>query len=411
MQHSYPQYIDFIDEDTVLTLWNKGEVAAVPTETVYGLAADAENDRAVAHIYQLKSRPSFNPLIIHVADMAMAKHYARWNEMAEHLAAKFWPGPLTLVLPTASPTHLSTLALAGGDTVALRVPAHPILRRLLAKFGRGVAAPSANQSGRVSPTTAAHVRAEFGVAVPVLNGGACAVGLESTVVDLTGDIPIILRPGAVTREMIESSLPHPPQEGGTQKTLPPQAGGEGGGNIAAGADAAIIPPLTSPPLAGGINIEALAGGINNEAQAGKDHSPRKRGEQEGGIEKTLPPLAGGINREAHESANQRILKSPGQMAAHYAPSIPVRRNATSVGADEALLAFGAHPLPGAGRMLNLSPSGDLVEAAANLFAFLRALDDGRYRAIAVMPIPETGLGEAINDRLRRAEAGSAGATT
>jgi L-threonylcarbamoyladenylate synthase len=351
MHHSYPQYIDFIDEDTVLTLWNKGEVAAVPTETVYGLAADAENDRAVARIYQLKSRPSFNPLIIHVADIAMAKHYARWNEMAEHLAAKFWPGPLTLVLPTGSPTHLSTLALAGGDTVALRVPAHPILRRLIAKFGRGVAAPSANQSGRVSPTTAAHVRAEFGVAVPVLNGGACAVGLESTVVDLTGDIPIILRPGAVTREMIETSLPH----------------------LAAGADAAIIPPL--------------AGGINKEEHAG------------------------GINKEAQESANQRILKSPGQLAAHYAPSIPVRRNATSVGADEALLAFGAHPLPGAGRMLNLSPSGDLVEAAANLFAFLRALDDGRYRTIAVMPIPETGLGEAINDRLRRAEAGSAGATT
>jgi L-threonylcarbamoyladenylate synthase len=338
MQRSYPQYIDFISEETALTLWKNGEVVAIPTETVYGLAADAECDLAVARIYSMKSRPSFNPLIIHVAGVEMAKKYAVWNARAEMLAQKFWPGPLTLVLPTRTPTALSTLALAGGETVALRVPAHPVARRLIEQFGHGIAAPSANKSGRVSPTSAMHVRAEFGDALPIIDGGACMVGLESTVVDLTGDAPVILRPGAVTRAMLALSSPH------------------------------------SSRLRG-----EMEGGIREEMQAG------------GVITSSPPPLA---------------PKSPGQLAAHYAPSIPLRRNATHVAADEALLAFGTNAPQGAAQMLNLSPTGDLVEAAANLFACLRALDDARHCAIAVMPIPDDGLGEAINDRLMRAEAGS-----
>jgi L-threonylcarbamoyladenylate synthase len=329
MQRSYPQYLDSEDEQKAITLWNAGELVAIPTETVYGLAADAESDLAVARIYSMKSRPSFNPLIIHVASLEIAQKYARWNDVALHLAQKFWPGALTLVLPTCSPTSLSTLALAGGDTVALRCPAHPVARQLLAKFRRGLAAPSANKSGRVSPTTAQHVRDEFGDGLFVIDGGACEVGLESTVLDLTGDVPVILRPGAVTRAMIE--------EVAGQPLLPPQAGGGRGGN-----------------------------------------------------------------NTANSSPGEGILKSPGQLASHYAPSIPVRLNATDVAGDEALLAFGPTPLTGAAETLNLSASGNLVEAAANLFAHLRTLDDARFRAIAVMPIPSEGLGEAINDRLRRA---------
>jgi len=365
MQRSYPQYIDFISEETTLTLWKKGVVVAIPTETVYGLAADAECDLAVARIYSMKSRPSFNPLIIHVAGVEMAKKYAVWNARAEMLAQKFWPGPLTLVLPTRTPTALSTLALAGGETVALRVPAHPVARRLIELFGRGIAAPSANKSGRVSPTSAMHVRAEFGDALPIIDGGACMVGLESTVVDLTGDAPVILRPGAVTRAMLALSSPHSPcKRGEMEGGIDTQSASSSGSVLPP------IPPLTSPPQAGRIREEMQAGGV---------------------ITSSPPPPA---------------PKSPGQLAAHYAPSIPLRRNATHVAADEALLAFGTNAPQGAAQMLNLSPTGDLVEAAANLFACLRALDDARHRAIAVMPIPDDGLGEAINDRLMRAEAGS-----
>lgn len=300
--------------DKAATLWKAGEVVAIPTETVYGLAADATNGAAVARIYALKSRPQFNPLIVHVADAAMAQRYVQWNDKAQALADAFWPGPLTLVLKRRSDCSISELVSAGGDTLAVRVPAHPATHQLLQAFGGGLAAPSANRSGRVSPTTAQHVRDEFGDAVMVVDGGACDVGIESTVVDLSGDKPALLRPGSITRAMLEKTI--------------------------------------------GTLAEAKKGGA---------------------------------------------LLSPGQMESHYAPSIAVRLNASSVTADEALLAFGT-PLKGAAKTCNLSESGDLIEAAANLFAALRALDDPALRAIAVMPIPGDGIGEAINDRLQRAAA-------
>lgn len=300
--------------DKAVRRWKAGDAVAIPTETVYGLAADACNGAAVARIYALKSRPQFNPLIVHVADAAMAQRYVQWNDRAQALADAFWPGPLTLVLKRRSDCPISELVSAGGDTLAVRVPAHPLTRQLLQAFGGGLAAPSANRSGRVSPTTAQHVRDEFADAVMVVDGGACDVGIESTVVDLSGDAPSILRPGSITRAMLERII----------------------GELAA----------------------------------------------------------------AKHGAS---LLSPGQMESHYAPSIPVRLNATDVAGDEALLAFGP-PLCGAAKTKNLSPSGDLIEAAANLFSCLRALDDPALRAIAVMPIPAEGIGEAINDRLQRAAA-------
>lgn len=312
MSASYPQSIDFQDEEKVLSLWKKGELVGIPTETVYGLSADAQNDLAVAKIYSMKSRPQFNPLIIHVANADIAKKYAQWNAYAETLAAKFWPGPLTIILPTTRPTTLSTLALAGGDTVALRAPAHPVFHVLLEKWGRGIAAPSANKSGRVSPTSAAHVRSEFGNDIHVVDGGDCAIGIESTVVDATDpDGVAILRKGIITREQLAQ----------------------------------------------------------------------------------LVPLV---------DVKDEVIKSPGMLLHHYAPSIPVRLNAAHVSGDEALLAFGANVPEGARTTLNLSPSGNLVEAAANLFAYLRRLDTPEHQAIAVARIPDTGVGEAINDRLRRA---------
>ncbi len=303
--------------DKAVTLWRAGELVAFPTETVYGLGADATNATAVASIYTCKQRPRFNPLIVHVADRAMAMRYGAWNDQAEKLAQAFWPGALTLVLKRTPDCPIADLVFAGGDTIALRMPHHAMAQQLLQAFDGGIAAPSANRSGRISPTTAAHVVAELGDAVPlIIDGGACEVGLESTVVDVSGDSPALLRPGSITRAMIEMIL-----------------------------------PLTS-------------------------HHP-------------LPTTH---------------LMSPGQLEKHYAPNLPLRLNATSVASHEALLAFGAAPLIGAARTINLSASGDLVEAAANLFASLRALDHPRYTAIAVMPIPHEGLGEAINDRLRRAAA-------
>lgn len=321
MNQTYPQYVDFELQEHVLSLWKKGDLVGVPTETVYGLSADAESDLAVAKIYSMKSRPQFNPLIIHVANIDIAKKYAQWNKIAEILAQKFWPGPLTIVLPVNLPTMLSTLALAGGDTVALRAPAHSIFHALLEKWGRGIAAPSANQSGRVSPTTAEHVRSEFGDSLYVVDGGASDVGIESTVVDVSDGAVTILRPGVITREMIEEAL-------------------------------------------------------SRESLVFSEESSR------------LTP---------HDSRP----KSPGLMLSHYAPYIPVRLNATSVKSDEALLAFGANVPSGARATLNLSPSGNLIEAAANLFAYLRKLDDAKHSCIAVMPIPNDGVGEAINDRLIR----------
>jgi L-threonylcarbamoyladenylate synthase len=308
--------IDVSLVDNAVTHWREGGLVAIPTETVYGLAADATNGQAIARIYALKSRPQFNPLIVHVADVRAAIRYVEWNDMAERLAEAFWPGPLTLVLKRRARSRISELVSAGGDTLAVRVPAHPVALQLLQAFNGAIAAPSANRSGRVSPTTAQHVRDEFGADAPlIIDGGPCEVGLESTVLDISGEAPVLLRAGAITRQMLEAALNC--QLGAQQK-------GEG------------------------------------------------------------------------------ALKSPGMLASHYAPSIPVRLNALEVRGDEALLAFGPAPLVGAATTLNLSARGDVIEAAANLFAHLRALDDPRHRAIAVMPIPSDGIGEAIHDRLKRA---------
>lgn len=297
------------------TLLRAGALVAFPSETVYGLGADATNDTAVARIFQAKGRPSFNPLITHYHDSEAAAREVVFTPLAERLAATFWPGPLTLVLPRRPESRVSLLCSAGLDSLGVRVPRHPLTLALLRAVGRPLAGPSANPSGRISPTSAAHVREGLGEAVAlVLDGGPCPVGLESSVLDLSDEYPRLLRPGAVTRADLE--------------------------------------PITGPLL---------------DAGAGP-------------------------------------LRSPGLLASHYAPRLPVRLEARSVAADEALLAFGPAPLPGAAVTLNLSPGGKLLEAAANLFALLRALDRPGLAGIAVMPVPGEGLGEAINDRLRRAAA-------
>ncbi len=294
---------------------HQDRLVVFPTETVYGLGGNACSDRAVASIYEAKGRPQFNPLIVHVASLAQAAEHVVVDERAQRLAQAFWPGPLTLVLPRRVDCRLSLLVSAGLDSVAVRVPAHPLALALLERSGLPLAAPSANLSGRVSPTEAAHVHGEFGSKVAmVLDGGACEIGLESTVLDLTGRVPALLRHG---------------------KVLVPQ-------------------------------IEALIGAL---------------GLPEGGI------------------------KSPGMLLKHYAPQRPLRMNASSVAESEALLAFG-EPIKGAKQVLNLSVSGDLHEAAANLFRMIRALDKPHVAGIAVMTVPEQGLGIAINDRLRRACAGT-----
>ncbi|MDP1753642.1 MAG: L-threonylcarbamoyladenylate synthase [Reyranella sp.] len=301
-------------------LLRDGQLVAFPTETVYGLGGDATNERAVAAIFEAKGRPQFNPLISHVLDAEAARKFVLWNRAAEELAARFWPGPLTLVLPRAPGSAISLLATAGLDTVAIRAPSHPVAQALIRAADRPIAAPSANRSGAVSPTRAEHVAESLGDRVPlILDGGPCLVGVESTVLDLTTATPTLLRPGGATREAIE----------------------------------AIIGPIA--------------------------------------VSDALP---------SGESAR----KSPGQLESHYAPSRPVRLGATSVGADEGLLAFGPTVPQGAMLTYNLSPSGDLGEAAANLFAMMRVLDRPGIGRIAVMRIPETGLGLAINDRLRRAAA-------
>jgi L-threonylcarbamoyladenylate synthase len=301
-------------------LLSDGLLVAFPTETVYGLGGDATNERAVAAIFEAKGRPEFNPLISHVLGSDEAKRFVRWNETADRLAKRFWPGPLTLVLPRGPGSPISLLATAGLDTVAIRAPSHPIAQALIRAIGRPIAAPSANRSGAVSPTRAEHVAESLGERVPlILDGGPCLVGVESTVLDLSTATPTLLRPGGATREA----------------------------------------------------IEAVIGAI-----AASDAIP----------------------------TGDSARKSPGQLESHYAPARPVRLGATNVGADEGLLAFGPTVLPGAMLTYNLSPSGDLAEAAANLFAQMRLLDRPGIGRIAVMPIPETGLGLAINDRLRRAAA-------
>ena len=297
----------------------EGRLVAFPTETVYGLGGDASDDRAVAAIFEAKGRPRFNPLIVHWRDAAAARQAVIFAKLADELAARFWPGPLTLILPRRSDCRISLLCSAGLDSLAVRVPSHPLAQRLLAAAARPIAAPSANRAGSLSPTTASHVAASLGDRIDIiLDGGRCPIGLESSVVDLTGERPVLLRPGAIPRE----------------------------------------------------EIEALAGPLELVSEAAA--TPR----------------------------------SPGQLASHYAPHLPLRLDVTQgPRPGEALLAFGPNPPSGFAAILNLSPAGDLVEAAANFFAMLHALDRPElYSAIAVMPVPEEGLGAAINDRLRRGAA-------
>jgi len=293
-------------------LVTRGLPVAVPTETVYGLAADATSGEAVARIYAAKGRPAFNPLIVHVADAGAAAGIALLDAVARRLADAFWPGPLTLVLPLAEGSPVAPLVTAGLETVALRVPAHRAMRDLLAACGRPLAAPSANASGAISPTRAEHVVASLGGRIPlVIDAGPTAMGLESTIVAVGQDALRLLRPGPVTREMLAGASGLPVREG----------------------------------------------------------------------------VSGGK------------IEAPGQLASHYAPGRPLRLNATAARAGEWLIGFG----PVAGDA-TLSPSGDLIEAAARLFAALHEADASGAEAIAVAPVPDDGIGAAINDRLRRAAA-------
>ena len=294
----------------------RGGLVAFPTETVYGLGADATDDRAVARVFEAKRRPAFNPLIVHVAGTGEARRLVEWTDEAESLAQRFWPGPLSLVLKRRADCPVSLLAAAGLPTLAVRVPRGRTAEALLAETGRPIAAPSANPAGAVSPTRARHVADALGDAVDlVLDGGKCAVGIESTVVDLCGAAPALLRPGGTPEEEIEAA------------------------------------------------IGRLAG-------PGAEDAPR----------------------------------APGQLASHYAPRLPLRIDAAGAGPGEALLSFGPDTPAGAAVERNLSPTGDLGEAAANLFAALHALDREDCGAIVAMQVPETGLGRAIMDRLRRAAA-------
>jgi L-threonylcarbamoyladenylate synthase len=301
----------------------RGGVVAFPTETVYGLGADATNDRAVAAIFELKDRPQFNPLIVHVQDEIRAAEFAEFDERAQAVAHKFWPGALTLVLKRKPNAPLSLVASAGLDTVAVRVPAHPVAQALLIEAGVPIAAPSANKSGYISPTQALHVLMQFkdgqGLNV-IIDGGACPVGVESTILDLSGREAVLLRPGGVALEELEAVL-------GPIRVLDKHANGESDG-----------------------------------------------------------------------------VTAPGQLQSHYAPSIPIRINVKPEERErgESLLTFGPDMPKRAA--LNLSKAGDLREAAANLFTMMRALDMPGIRGIAVVPIPNVGLGRAINDRLNRAAA-------
>ena len=310
-------------------LIKSGELVVLPTETVYGLGANALDGEAVAKIFAAKNRPQFNPLIIHVSDVDTAAQYVEMDSVARKVADSFWPGPLTLILPRRAEGGISDLVTAGLETLAVRVPSHKVMRQVMKEAGVPIAAPSANASGEPSATTPKHVADSLGERVDfILAAGACDVGLESTVLDLSGEVPVILRPGAVTPEDLKDIL----------------------------GDVAIDDGHTDKP------------------------------------------------------------KSPGQLLKHYAPSIPVRLNAVDVEQGEALLAFGslkfmgikgggaAKDLPETA-LKNLSEEQNLHQAAANLFSMLRDLDRPEHKAIAVMNIPETGLGVAINDRLKRAAQG------
>ncbi|MEZ5900181.1 MAG: L-threonylcarbamoyladenylate synthase [Hyphomicrobiaceae bacterium] len=299
-------------------LLRAGQLVAFPTETVYGLAADATNANAVARIFEAKGRPRFNPLIIHVSSLDAAAQLGIFSQRARELAKAFWPGPLTLVVERAPGAPVAELASAGLSTLALRVPAHPAAQGLLKATGRPLAAPSANRSGRITATTAQHVAEDLAERVAmILDAGPTTHGLESTVIDATGEDLVLLRPGAIAADAIEAVL---------------------GANLNRAADTSVKPT------------------------------------------------------------------SPGQLESHYAPNAKMRLCASEPVPGEALLAFGAYVPQTSGPVLNLSPRGDLIEAAANLFAYLRKLDQTGAASIAVMPIPAIGLGEAINDRLRRAAA-------
>jgi L-threonylcarbamoyladenylate synthase len=296
-------------------LLREGGLVAFPTETVYGLGADATSDTAVARIFAAKGRPTFNPLISHLPSVEAVRPLVQWNDRAEVVARALWPGPITLVLARAADCPVSALASAGLNTLAVRVPSHQLARALLAAVDLPVAAPSANRSNGLSPTEPAHVLASLGDAVDaIIDGSSCDVGLESTVIDLSGEKPLLLREGGVSRETL----------------------------------AALLPDLALP-------------------EAGS------------------------------------AIKSPGMLAKHYAPDCPLRLDATSIRKSEALLAFGP-PTLHADLTLNLSETSNLVEAAANLFRHLHTLNQAQPSGIAVVPIPEQGIGRAINDRLRRAAA-------
>lgn len=307
-----------------------GEIVAIPTETVYGLAANALDDVAVEKIFKAKDRPAFNPLIVHIADISQAENLVEFNDIARIVADAFWPGALTIILPQKENNDISHLVSAGLPTLAIRIPSHKVTRQLLKDAGVPVAAPSANASGEPSATTPHHVAQSLGDKIDViLSAGSCDVGLESTVLDLSGDVPTILRPGAITVDDLR-------------------------------------------PYIGDVEEEFVA-----------KEKPRSE------------------------------IKSPGQLLKHYAPSIPVRLKAVDVQPDEALLAFGSIKfmgVRGGGSVKtlseeayrNLSETADLEEAARNLFTMLRDLDRPKYSAIAVMDVPETGIGVAINERLRRA---------
>ncbi len=297
-----------------------GELVAFPTETVYGLGADATNGEAVTGIFAAKQRPRFNPLIVHVADLGEAERLADFGDAGRALASAFWPGPLTLVLPRSAGCAASPLVSAGLPTIAVRVPGHSVAQDLLRAVGRPLAAPSANASGRLSPTAAAHVASAIGGQVAmILDGGPCPVGLESAIVGVGGPHPVLLRPGAIAKEALE----------------------------------AVAGPL-----------EAAAPGA--------------------------------------------AVQAPGMLLRHYAPRTPLRLDAADARPGEALIGFGATAPGGPAATRNLSPSGDLREAAASLFRVLHDLDGEGWEAIAVAPIPEDGLGAAINDRLRRAAAKDTG---
>ena len=305
-----------------------GKIVAMPTETVYGLAADARNAKAVGDVFAAKGRPNFNPLISHMASFEMAMTYAEYDERAALLAQNFWPGPLTLVLKRKTNAAIADNVTAGLETIAMRVPAHPVARQLIKACGFPLAAPSANKSGTLSPTTPQHVQNNMGDHIPfILASGKCKCGVESTIIDLTHDVPVMLRPGTITQDEIES----------------------------------------------------LIGVIDTEFKVKKGQAP----------------------------------KAPGQLLRHYAPNAKIRLQAVDVKKGEALLGFGSVKFMGvdeAGaasdlyetRYQNLSETGDLEEAAANLFDMLQKLDHGAYDTIAVMDVPHVGIGVAINDRLSRA---------